>query len=100
MIKNDGVIRPRVETRDPNTPPILYPIKVAQLTDTGPGVHSEIENISKSSSLVINLCFCVTSLSINGSIEYPPPKVNNPILKNILNKVNKLKMPLFPFYEN
>lgn len=81
---------PRVDMVDPSTPCSLYPMNVAQLMDTGPGVHSEIENISKSSSDGRNLCFSHISFSMKGSIEYPPPKVNNPILKNTLNNTYRV----------
>ena len=90
IITNEGRTIPRVETRAPKKPFILYPINVAQLIDTGPGVHYEIENISSISSVVMNLCFSLISFSMKGIIEYPPPKVKSPILKNILNRINKL----------
>lgn len=98
----DGSTKPKVDITAPNTPFNLYPTQVAQLIETGPGVHSDMENTSKSSSEVINLCFSHISFSMNGSMEYPPPKVNNPILKNTLNNTVrflyfKSSPPLFIF---
>lgn len=57
IIINDGNTIPRVDIKEPKKPQTLYPIKVAQFIEIGPGVHSEIEKISKSSSDVMNLCF-------------------------------------------
>lgn len=90
MIINEGRTIPRVEKKAPKNPLTLYPINVAQLIEIGPGVHSEIENMSIISSLVINLYFSLISFSMKGIIEYPPPKVKSPILKNVLKRINKL----------
>ena len=87
IIINDGSTRPKVDMSAPFKPRILYPIKVEQFTEIGPGVHSEIESISISSSSVMNLYLVQISLSIMGIIEYPPPNVNNPILKNVLKRM-------------
>ena len=57
IIKKEGRTTPRVETTAPVKLLTLYPIKVAQFIEIGPGVHSEIEIISSISSDVMNLYF-------------------------------------------
>lgn len=95
IIINEGSITAIVETSDPINFETLYPINVAQFIEIGPGVNSEIEIISMSSSFVINLWRIDISFSIRGIIAYPPPNVNSPILKNVLKRINK-----FLFFKN
>jgi hypothetical protein len=53
---------------------------VAEFTAIGPGVISETEIMSINSEEVshplVSISFC-----ISGIMAYPPPKLNNPILK-------------------
>ncbi len=60
----------------------------------GPGVDSLIPIKSIISEILAQL-FARTSVLIKGIIAYPPPKVNNPILKNTVNNQKELLSILF-----
>src|SRR5699024_975657 len=90
MIIKEGKTTPAVATMDPNVPLTRYPKNVAEFIAIGPGVISEIAIMSTNSVFVSHSLVPITSFSNMGSIAYPPPKENNPILKKVLNKSHKI----------
>ena len=58
---NDGMQTARVDTAAPLKPAVLYPMYVALLTATGPGVDSAIATISRNSFFVIHFFFSTNS---------------------------------------
>ena len=78
MIMYDGKTMAMVATSPPKIPAVVNPANVATFTPTGPGVTEEIAIIFVSCSIVYQLYFSAMWYR-NGSVEYPPPKENNPI---------------------
>ena len=95
VAKSAGISLPKVAIIAPSMPKLLYPIKVAILIAKGPGVDSDIA-IKLDKSLISNPKLVASSL-ISGIIEYPPPKVNSPILKKVKNNLSIVFYLLFIF---
>jgi len=87
IMRNDGSADPSKVHTAPRRPLILYPINVEMLMAKTPGQLCEIAIRSKNSSFSIHLFFSTTSFSIIGIMAYPPPRVNAPILKKVLKRV-------------
>ena len=64
----------------------LYPTNIAIFTAKIPGADCARAVKSKNSFLSIQRRLSTTSASIKGSMAYPPPSVNRPILKKIKNR--------------
>ena len=67
-----------VAIKEPNTPDVENPAKVAMLIPTGPGVIDETASILVNCEKVYQWNFSAISYK-NGSVAYPPPKENKPI---------------------
>lgn len=93
-ITKPDIILPKVATIAPGKPAMRIPTKEAVLTTKGPGVIWEIVIISVYSCMVSQLFKITTCSCINGIIAYPPPILNKPICKKLINRV---KIILFTF---
>ena len=79
MMKNDGVMLPRVAAILPLTPRSRYPAKMDMLTAMTPGALCERAAMSGSSSSEIQPRRAI-SARMTGIMAYPPPMVKAPIL--------------------
>ncbi|AJA58602.1 hypothetical protein RJ61_02200 [Borrelia miyamotoi] len=96
MIINIGaVIRAIVAITAPVIPATFVPTYDAILVAMGPGVILDIVIILMNSSFVIHALLSIISLFMIVVIPFPPPKFRMPILKNVMNKVIRIKFVPF-----
>ena len=86
IIRNDGIIVPNVMKNAPQNFLNLYPMNIAMFTAKIPGTVWANAIKSKKSSFRIHFFLSTISASISGIIAYPPPIVNKPMRKNIINE--------------
>ena len=85
IIRNEGRAVPNAVATAPRTLFNLYPTKILILMANTPGQLWAMAIKSSISLRSIQRWRFTTSSSINGIMAYPPPRVNMPILKKVLN---------------
>jgi hypothetical protein len=85
-MRNEGKAVPMPVHNAPRVFFNLYPIKTLIFMAKAPGqLCAYSYKVTKSFLVPIHLFLSTTSDSITGIMACPPPKVNMPILKNVLN---------------
>ena len=85
MMRKEGRIAPNAKAKAPGNFFSLYPMKMEMLTANTPGTDCDTAKRSIKSSCMSHLFLLTTSSSMRGTMAYPPPMVNNPILKKVQN---------------
>ncbi len=92
MTMKEGRMVPKEATIAPINFLWRKPIKMAVLMAKAPGRELTTANISMNSLFFIQCFWSTTACSTNGSIANPPPNVNRPIRKKMINKSHSLQL--------